>query len=57
MQTTEQQSQAAIKSDKDAQATPLNLHAMYRQQESCGYTRSLLLVPHTVESIAARLRG
>lgn len=57
MQTTEQQAQAAIKSDNEAQATPLNLHAMYRQQASCGYTRSLLLVPHTVQSIAARLRG
>ena len=57
MQTTEQQAQAAIKSDNEAQATPLNLHAMYHQQASCGYTRSLLLVPHTVQSIAARLRG
>ena len=57
MQTTDKQAQAAIKSDNEAQATPLNLHAMYRQQASCGYTRSLLLVPHTVESIAARLRG
>ena len=57
MQTTEQQAQAAIKSDNEAQATPLNLHDMYRQQASCDFTRSLLLVPHTVESIAARLRG
>ena len=57
MQTSEQQAQDAIKSDNEAQATPLNLHAMYRQQASCGYTRSLLLVPHTVQSIAARLRG
>lgn len=57
MQTTEQQVQAAIKSDNEAQATPLNLHAMYRQQASCDFTRSLLLMPDTVESIAARLRG
>ena len=57
MQTTEKQAQAAIKSDNEAQATPLNLHAMYRQQASCGYTRSLLLGPHTVQIIAARLRG
>ena len=57
MQTTEKQAQAAIKSDSEAQATPLNLHDMYHQQASCGYTRSLLLVPHTVQSIAARLRG
>ena len=57
MQTTEQQAQAAIKSDNEAQATPLNLHAMYRQQASCDFTRSLLLMPNTVESIASRLRG
>ena len=57
MQTTEKQSQAAIKSDNEAQATPLNLHAMYRQQASCDFTRSLLLMPDTVESIASRLRG
>ena len=57
MQTTDKQAQAAIKSDNEAQATPLNLHAMYRQQASCDFTRSLLLVPHTVQSIAARLRG
>lgn len=48
MQTTDKQAQAAIKSDNEAQATPLNLHAMYRQQASCDFTRSLLLVPHTV---------
>ena len=57
MQTTEQQAQTAIKSDNEAQATPLNLHAMYRQQASCDFTRSLLLTPNTVESIASRLRG
>ena len=57
MQTTEKQAQAAIKSDNEAQATPLNLHAMYRQQASCDFTRSLLLMPDTVESIASRLRG
>ena len=57
MQTTEKQAQAAIKSDSEAQATPLNLHAMYRQQASCDFTRSLLLMPNTVESIASRLRG
>ena len=57
MQTTEQQAQTAIKSDNEAQATPLNLHAMYRQQASCDFTRSLLLMPDTVESIASRLRG
>ena len=57
MQTTDKQAQAAIKSDNEAQATPLNLHDMYRQQASCDFTRSLLLVPNTVESIAARLRG
>ena len=57
MKTTEKQAQAAIKSDNEAQATPLNLHDMYRQQASCDFTRSLLLVPNTVESIAARLRG
>ena len=43
--------------DAEQQATPLDLHAMYRQQASCGYARSLLLGPHTVQSIAARLRG
>ena len=57
MQTTDKQAQAAIKSDNEAQATPLNLHAMYRQQASCDFTRSLLLMPNTVESIASRLRG
>ena len=57
MQTTEKQAQAAIKSDSEAQATPLNLHDMYRQQASCDFTRSLLLTPNTVQSIAARLRG
>ena len=57
MKTTEKQAQAAIKSDNEAQATPLNLHAMYRQQASCDFTRSLLLMPNTVESIASRLRG
>ena len=57
MQTTDKQAQAAIKSDNEAQATPLNLHAMYRQQASCDFTRSLLLMPDTVESIASRLRG
>ena len=57
MQTTEKQAQAAIKSDSEAQATPLNLHAIYRQQASCDFTRSLLLMPDTVESIASRLRG
>ena len=57
MQTTDKQAQAAIKSDNEAQATPLNLHAMYRQQASCDFTRSLLLTPNTVESIASRLRG
>ena len=40
MQTTEKQAQAAIKLDNDAQATPLNLHAIYRQQASCDFTRS-----------------
>lgn len=43
--------------DTDQQAAPLDLHAMYHQQASCGYTRSLLLVPHTMQSISARLRG
>ena len=57
MQTTDKQAQAAIKSDNEAQATPLNLHDMYRQQASCDFTRSLLLTPNTVESIASRLRG
>lgn len=57
MQTTDKQAQAAIKSDNEAQATPLNLHDMYRQQASCDFTRSLLLTPNTVQSIAARLRG
>ena len=57
MQTTDKQAKAAIKSDNEAQATPLNLHAMYRQQASCDFTRSLLLMPNTVESIASRLRG
>ena len=57
MQTTDKQAQAAIKSDSEAQATPLNLHAIYRQQASCDFTRSLLLMPDTVESIASRLRG
>ncbi len=37
--------------------TPLDLHSLYHQQESCGYTRSLLLAPHTTQSIATRLRG
>ena len=57
MQTNDKKAQAAIKSDSEAQATPLNLHAMYRQQASCDFTRSLLLMPDTVESIASRLRG
>ena len=43
--------------DANQQAAPLDLHAMYRQQATCGYTRSLLLVPYTMQSISARLRG
>ena len=43
--------------DADQQAAPLDLHAMYRQQATCDFTRSLLLMPDTVESIASRLRG
>lgn len=43
--------------DANQQAAPLDLHAMYRQQATCDFTRSLLLVPSTVESIASRLRG
>ena len=37
MQTTEKQAQAAIKSDNEVQATPLNLHAIYRQNRACGF--------------------
>jgi len=48
---------AAPVSHRAEEPTPLDLHDMYRQQASCDYTHSLLLVPHTVQSIAARLRG
>ena len=37
IQTTEKQAQAAIKSDNEAQDTPLNLHAIYRQNRACGF--------------------
>ena len=55
--TPTQATSATHHHDAEQQATPLDLHAMYRQQASCGYTRSLLLGPHTVQIIAARLRG
>ena len=57
MQTTEQQSQAAIKSDNDAQATPLNLHAIYRQNRACGFDVATELRHHEAEGLAGRLRA
>ena len=55
--TPTQATSATHHHDAEQQATPLDLHAMYRQQASCDFTRSLLLMPDTVESIASRLRG
>ena len=57
MQTTEQQAQAAIKSDKEAQATPLNLHAIYRQNRACGFDVATELRHHEAEGLAGRLRA
>ena len=57
MQTTEQQAQAAIKSDNDAQATPLNLHAIYRQNRACGFDVATELRHHEAEGLAGRLRA
>ena len=57
MQTTEKQSQAAIKSDNDAQATPLNLHAIYRQNRACGFDVATELRHHEAEGLAGRLRA
>ena len=57
MQTTEQQVQAAIKSDNDAQATPLNLHAIYRQNRACGFDVATELRHHEAEGLAGRLRA
>ena len=54
---TAQAASATPHHDANQQAAPLDLHAMYRQQATCDFTRSLLLVPSTVESIASRLRG
>lgn len=55
--TLAQASSATPHHDANQQAAPFDLHAMYRQQAACGYTRSLLLMPRNVESIASRLRG
>ena len=57
MQTTEKQAQAAIKSDNDAQATPLNLHAIYRQNRACGFDVATELRHHEAEGLAGRLRA
>ena len=57
MQTNEKQSQAAIKSDNDAQATPLNLHAIYRQNRACGFDVATELRHHEAEGLAGRLRA
>ena len=57
MQNTEQQAQAAIKSDNDAQATPLNLHAIYRQNRACGFDVATELRHHEAEGLAGRLRA
>ena len=57
MQTTEKQSQAAIKSDNEAQATPLNLHAIYRQNRACGFDVATELRHHEAEGLAGRLRA
>ena len=57
MHTTEQQAQAAIKSDNDAQATPLNLHAIYRQNRACGFDVATELRHHEAEGLAGRLRA
>ena len=54
---TTQAASATPHHDANQQAAPLDLHALYRQQASRDYTRSLLLMPSTVESIASRLRG
>ena len=57
MQTTEQQAQTAIKSDNEAQATPLNLHAIYRQNRACGFDVATELRHHEAEGLAGRLRA
>ena len=57
MQTTDKQSQAAIKSDSEAQATPLNLHAIYRQNRACGFDVATELRHHEAEGLAGRLRA
>ena len=57
MQTTEKQAQAAIKSDNEAQATPLNLHAIYRQNRACGFDVATELRHHEAEGLAGRLRA
>ena len=57
MQTTERQAQAAIKSDNEAQATPLNLHAIYRQNRACGFDVATELRHHEAEGLAGRLRA
>ena len=57
MKTTEQQAQAAIKSDNEAQATPLNLHAIYRQNRACGFDVATELRHHEAEGLAGRLRA
>lgn len=36
---------------------PLNLHALYRQQSACGYTRSLTLHAAQAQQLTASLRG
>ena len=57
MQTTEKQAQAAIKSDNEVQATPLNLHAIYRQNRACGFDVATELRHHEAEGLAGRLRA
>lgn len=41
----------------DQQAAPLDLHGLYHQQAACGFTRSIVLDPFCVQSLASRLRG
>ena len=53
--TTNTQGQTAP--TKAPRSAPLDLHGLYQQQKACGYTRSLLLTPSTVQNIAARLRS
>ena len=39
------------------ESAPLDLHALYHQQEACGYTRALTLSAHQVQNLMGHLRG